>query len=53
MLLSAKEEAKKITAEAETKAQQVIEVGKKEIKEKEEKASQRETRLIKKRGDAR
>ena len=48
MLLSAKEEAKKITVEAETKAQQVIEEGKKEIKEKEEKASQTESRLIKK-----
>jgi len=48
MLLSAKEEAKKITVEAETKAQQVIEEGKKEIKEKEEKASQTEARLIKK-----
>ncbi len=48
MLLSAKEEAKKITVEAEAKAEQVIEEGKKEIKEKEEKASQTEARLIKK-----
>ncbi len=48
MLLSAKEEAKKITVEAETKAQHVIEVGKKEIKEKEDKVNQTENRLIKK-----
>ncbi len=48
MLLTAKEEAKKITADAETKAHQTIEESKKEIKEKEEKFGQTEARLIKK-----
>jgi len=48
MLLGAKEESKKIVAEAETKAHQIVEEGKKEIKEKEEKTSQVEARLIKK-----
>ncbi len=48
MLLSAREEAKKITADAEVKAQKVIEAARKEIKEKEEKNQQTETRLIKK-----
>jgi ribonuclease Y len=48
MLLTAKEEAKKITADAETEAHQTIEEGRKEIKEKEEKFGQTEARLIKK-----
>ena len=48
MLLSAKEEAKKITADAETKSQKVIETARLEIKEKEDKIQQIETRLIKK-----
>lgn len=48
MLLSAKEDAKKITSEAENKAKDVVEEGKKEIKEKEEKINQTESRLIKK-----
>jgi ribonucrease Y len=48
MLLSAKEEAKKITVEAETKAHQIAEESKKEIKEKEDKTAQTESRLIKK-----
>ncbi len=48
MLLAAKEEAKKITADAETRAHQTLEAGKKELKEKEDKAKQTEDRLIKK-----
>jgi len=48
MLLSAKEEAKKITSEAENKAHQIAEESKKEIKEKEEKINHTESRLIKK-----
>ena len=48
MLLSAKEEAKKITSEAENKAHQIAEESKKEIKEKEEKINQVESRLVKK-----
>lgn len=48
MLLSAKEEAKKITAEAESKATKILEDGRTEIKEKEEKMNQTEDRLIKK-----
>lgn len=48
MLLSAKEEAKKITATAETKANQAIEESRKEIKEREDKIRQTEDRLIKK-----
>ncbi|MEI8327840.1 MAG: ribonuclease Y [Candidatus Taylorbacteria bacterium] len=47
MLLSAKEEAKKITAGAETKAAQVAEEARKEIKEKEDKIGQTEDRLAK------
>lgn len=47
MLLAAKEEAKKITVEAETKAAQVAEAARKEVKEKEEKARQTEDRLAK------
>jgi ribonuclease Y len=48
MLLAAKEEAKKITADAETKAAQIAETVRKEVKEKEEKIRQIEERLIKK-----
>jgi len=48
MLLTAKEEAKKITEEAQTKADTLLEQSRQEIKEKEEKAQQTETRLIKK-----
>ncbi len=47
MLLAAKEEAKKITTEAETKAAQIADVGRREIKEKEEKVRQTEDRLVK------
>ena len=48
MLLTAKEEAKKITTEAQTKADTLIEQSKQDIREKEEKAEQTESRLIKK-----
>lgn len=48
MLLAAKEEAKKITADAEAKATREMDEGKKELKEKEEKIKQSEDRLIKK-----
>ncbi|MFA6458842.1 MAG: ribonuclease Y [Candidatus Paceibacterota bacterium] len=48
MLLAAKEEAKKITADATTRANQVITEGRKEIKEKEDKIRHTEDRLIKK-----
>jgi ribonuclease Y len=48
MLLSAKEESKKITTEADSKAKQIIDEARIEIKEKEEKALQTESRLIKK-----
>jgi len=48
MLLAAKEEAKKITADAEAKAAQTAEESKRELKEKEEKVKQTENRLIKK-----
>lgn len=48
MLLVAREDAKKITTEAEKKAAETLEKGRIEIKEKEEKAHQVETRLIKK-----
>lgn len=48
MLLTAREDAKKITAEAELKADKFIEKARQEIKEKEEKTQQVETRLIKK-----
>jgi len=48
MLLAAKEDAKKITAEAESKAQNTKEEVRKEIKEKEDKIKQSEDRLIKK-----
>ena len=48
MLLAAKEEAKKITADAESKASLTLEETRKEIKEKEEKLEQAESRIIKK-----
>src|SRR3989344_5119172 len=48
MLLTAKEEAKKITAEAESKAKKLADEARTEIKEKEEKIQQAETRVIKK-----
>ncbi len=48
MLLSAKEEAKKITTDAESKATKVLEDARQEIKEKEDKIHQTEDRLIKK-----
>lgn len=48
MLLSAKEEAKKITSEADTKSKKFLEEARLEIKEKEEKIQQSESRLIKK-----
>ncbi|MEN9524450.1 MAG: hypothetical protein RL536_519, partial [Candidatus Parcubacteria bacterium] len=48
MLLAAKEEAKKITADAETKATKTLTDARVEIKEKEEKVHHIEERLIKK-----
>jgi ribonuclease Y len=48
MLLSAKEEAKKITIDAESKATKAIEEARREEKEKEAKITQTESRLIKK-----
>lgn len=48
MLLSAKEEAKKITADAEKKAGETLNAANAEIKEKENKISQTEQRLNKK-----
>ena len=48
MLLTAKEEAKKITAEADQKSKKFLEEARVEIKEKEEKIKQAEIRLIKK-----
>lgn len=48
MLLTAKEEAKKITTEAESKAKKFVEDSRIEIKEKEDKIQQTESRLIKK-----
>ena len=50
MLLAAKEEAKKITAEAEAKTAKVLDDSRVEIKAKEEKINQTEDRLIKKEG---
>ena len=50
MLLTAKEEAKKITAEAEAKTAKVLDDSRIEIKAKEEKINQTEDRLIKKEG---
>ncbi len=48
MLLAAREEAKKITADAESKASMTLNEAHKEIKEKEEKLEQAESRIIKK-----
>lgn len=48
MLLSAKEEAKKVIVEAEAKAKTTLDEAREEIKEKENKARQVEERLIKK-----
>jgi ribonuclease Y len=48
MLLTAKEEAKKITSEADTRSKKFLEEARVEIKEKEEKIQQTESRLIKK-----
>lgn len=48
MLLAAKEDAKKITADAETKATKILEDARVEIKEREDKIHQIEDRLIKK-----
>lgn len=48
MLLGAKEEAKKITLDAETKAAKILEDTRKEVKEKEDKIEQIENRLVKK-----
>lgn len=47
MLLAAKEEAKKITADAETRSNQITEEARREIKEKEDKIRQTEDRLVK------
>ncbi len=48
MLLTAKEEAKRITADADSKSKKFLEEARVEIKEKEEKIQQAESRLIKK-----
>ena len=48
MLLTAKEEAKKITTEADIKSKKILEEARIEIKEKEDKIQQTESRLIKK-----
>lgn len=48
MLLTAREEAKRITAEADTRSKKILEESRVEIKEKEEKIYQIENRLIKK-----
>ncbi len=48
MILTAKEEAKKITAEAEEKSNRFLDVARHEIKEKEDKIALTENRLIKK-----
>lgn len=48
MLLAAKEEAKKITTDAETRASKTIDGAKQEIREKEDKIRHTEERLIKK-----
>src|SRR4051812_39377827 len=48
MLLTARENAKKITVEAEDKSVKILDEARQEIKEKEEKNQQVETRLIKK-----
>ncbi len=48
MLLSAKEEAKKITTEADIRSKKYLDEARVEVKEKEEKVQQTEARLIKK-----
>jgi ribonuclease Y len=48
MMLEAKENATKITTEAETKAEEILKVARTETKEKEEKNQKTEERLIKK-----
>ena len=48
MLITAKEEAKKITAESEQKAETLLNTARQEIREKEDKIQQVESRLIKK-----
>ncbi len=48
MLLTAKEEGKKIVSASEEKANSILEEARREIKEKEEKIQQTESRLIKK-----
>ncbi len=48
MLLTAREDAKKITAEAEDRANKLLDAARQEIREKEEKNIQVESRLIKK-----
>ena len=48
MLLTAKKDAAKITTEAQEKADTLLDHARQEVKEKEEKAQQTETRLIKK-----
>ncbi|HEY4503533.1 MAG TPA: ribonuclease Y [Candidatus Paceibacterota bacterium] len=48
MILTAREETKKIITEAESKANKILEEARQDIKEKEEKIQQSETRLIKK-----
>lgn len=48
MLLTAKEEAKRITSDAESKAKRMIDEARSEIKEKEDKIQQSESRIIKK-----
>ena len=48
MLLAAKEESKKITADAETKAHKILDEARIEVKEKEDKIHHTEDRLIKK-----
>lgn len=48
MLLTAKEEAKRITSDAESKAKKTLDEARHEIKEKEDKIQQSEARIIKK-----
>ncbi|MGM0628901.1 MAG: ribonuclease Y [Patescibacteria group bacterium] len=48
MMLEARDEAKKIVAEAEKKAEETLEAGRKEIKERESQLNKTEDRLIKK-----
>ncbi len=50
LIMEAKEDAKKITSEAEVKAEETLKEVRRETKEKEEKFSQTESRLVKKEG---